>query len=261
MPIQKARILLAYVLNVEKEYLTIHDEQKVNNLIIEEYNDAISKLIKHIPLQYITNHKEFMKLDFYVDENVLIPRSDTEILVEEVINNCNKNVKNDCKILDLCSGSGAIGISIAKYIENSQVICSDISQKALEIAKNNAHQNNVKNIEFIYSNMFENIEEKFDIIVSNPPYIKKEIIEKLDKEVQNEPHIALDGGSDGLDFYRIIVNEAYNHLNKCGKLYLEIGYDQKEEVIDLLEKSGHYANIYSKQDLYGNDRIVYCIII
>ncbi len=106
--------------------------------------------------------------------------------------------------------------------------------------------------------MFENIEEKFDIIVSNPPYIRTKVIEKLDEEVQKEPHIALDGGDDGLDFYKIIVNKAYKYLNEFGKLYLEIGYDQKEEVINLLEKTGKYKEINSKKDLYGNDRIVYC---
>lgn len=137
-------------------------------------------------------------------------------------------------------------------------MCTDISNIALEIAKNNAKQNNVKNIEFKYSNMFENIEEKFDIIVSNPPYIKRKVIKTLDEEVQKEPHIALDGGIDGLDFYRIIVNESYKYLNEFGKLYLEIGYDQKEEVIELLEKSSNYKEIYSKKDLCGNNRVIYC---
>lgn len=151
------------------------------------------------------------------------------------------------------------GISIAKYIKNAQVLCTDVSGKALEIAKNNAIKNNVKNIEFKFSNMFESIEEKFDIIVSNPPYIKRNIIKKLDKEVQCEPYIALDGGEDGLDFYKIIVNKAYKYLNDGGRLYLEIGYDQKEEVMNLIQKSNRYKEINSKKDLYGNDRVIYCI--
>ena len=255
-PIQKARIILAYTLNVKKEYLIIHSEEEIDDEFVNKYNENIDKLIEYVPLQYITNHQEFMKLDFYVDENVLIPRQDTEILVEEVINNCNKNKEKRYKILDLCTGSGVIGISLAKYIKNSKVVCIDISKKALEIAMKNAKNNNVYNIKFIYSNMFSNIKDKFDIIVSNPPYIKRKVIEGLEKEVQNEPHIALDGGIDGLDFYKIIACEAYEYLNEGGGLFLEIGYDQREEVINLLRNTGKFDNIYSKKDLYCNDRIV-----
>lgn len=243
-------------MKVEKEYLIIHDEEEISLELVNNYKKDIEKLIKHVPLQYITNHQEFMKLDFYVDENVLIPRADTENLVIEVINYCNRNVKSSYKILDLCSGSGAIGISIAKYIENAEVLGADISYKAIEIAKKNARQNKVDNIHFIYSNMFSNIQDTFDIIVSNPPYIKSSVIKKLQEEVQNEPHIALDGGDDGLDFYRIIVDNGYKYLNEDGILFLEIGYDEKEDIIELLEKSNKYNNIYSKKDLYENDRIV-----
>lgn len=257
---KKARIILAHILGVQKEYLVVHDKEEIAESKENKYNEAICKLKNHIPLQYIINYQEFMKLDFYVDENVLIPRQDTEILVEEVINNCNENVENTYKILDLCAGGGAIGVSLAKYLKNANVICTDISSKALEIARKNACKNDVKNIEFRYSDMFKQIEEKFDIIVSNPPYIKREIIKTLDIQVQNEPYIALDGGNDGLDFYKIIVDEAYKYLNEFGKLYLEIGYDQKEDVVELLRKSGKYNQIYSKKDLYENDRIVCCKI-
>ena len=228
----------------------------MGEVLVNKYNEDIDKIINHIPLQYITNHQEFMKLDFYVDENVLIPRSDTEILVEEVINQCSKNEEKQYKILDLCTGSGIVGISLAKYIKNCEVVCADISKKALEIANKNAKNNNVNNIKFIYSNMFSNIKDKFDIIVSNPPYIKREVIEELEKEVQNEPHIALDGGIDGLDFYKIIINQAYDYLNDTGGLFLEIGYDQREEVTNLLKRSGKFGNIYSKKDLYDNDRVI-----
>lgn len=253
-PIVKARILLSNTLNVTKEYLVVNSKEEIDIDKVNKFNETISKLIKGCPLQYITNHQEFMKLDFYVDENVLIPRQDTEIIVEEVISGCDN--EKEYKILDLCTGSGAIGISLAKYIKNSYITCTDISGKALEIAKKNAKTNNIENIEFIESDMFENIKESFDIIVSNPPYIEKDIISSLDKEVQNEPHIALDGGIDGLDFYRIIVNNANAHLQKDGMLFLEIGYDQKEEVTKLLETSKKYKNIYSKKDLYDNDRVV-----
>lgn len=253
-PIMKSRILLANILNLTKEYLVINSEQEISIETVNKFNECVNKLIKGYPLQYITNHQEFMKLDFYVDENVLIPRQDTEILVEEVINSCDKS--KDYKILDLCTGSGAIGISLAKYIKNSYVICTDISSKALEIAKKNAKENNIENIEFIQSDMFKNINGKFDIIVSNPPYIAKNVIETLDKEVQKEPSIALDGGIDGLDFYKTITNNAYVYLQKNGQIFLEIGYDQKEEVTNLLKASKKYDSIYSKKDLYDNDRIV-----
>jgi release factor glutamine methyltransferase len=202
-----------------------------------------------------------MKLDFYVDKNVLIPRADTEILVEEVINNCNNNAERNYNILDLCAGSGAIGISIAKYVKTSKITEVDISNEALNIAMKNAKLNEVANIEFLQSNMFKNINKKFDIIVSNPPYIKKDVIAKLDYEVQKEPKLALDGGEDGLKFYRIIIDEADKYLTKNGMIFLEIGYDQKEDVIKLLEKSGKYKDIYSKKDLYNNDRIVVASVI
>ena len=144
-------------------------------------------------------------------------------------------------------------------LENSKITMSDISLKALEIAKKNATQNHVENkCVFIKSDMFENIDGKFDIIVSNPPYIKTEVIKTLDKQVQNEPTIALDGGKDGLKYYRIIAEQAYQYLNKNGILALEIGYDQKEAVIRLLEEKGEYTDIYSKKDLAGNNRIIIC---
>lgn len=253
-PIMKSRILLSNILNTTKEYLVINSEEEISIETTNKFNEGINKLIKGYPLQYVTNHQEFMKLDFYVDENVLIPRADTEILVEEVISNCEKN--KEYKVLDLCTGSGAIGISIARYIPNSYITCTDVSNKALEIARKNAKANNIYNIEFIESDMFKNIKGKFDIIVSNPPYIVKDVITTLDKEVQNEPYIALDGGIDGLDFYKIIACEAHRYLNENGKLFLEIGYDQKEEVTNLLKVSEKYNSIYSKKDLYDNDRIV-----
>ena len=195
-------------------------------------------------------------MNFFVDENVLIPRQDTEILVEEVIKIANKN--NSIKILDLCTGSGAIAVSLAKYIENSEITAVDISEKALGIAKRNAKINKVENkITFVKSDLFNNLaNNKFDIIVSNPPYIKKQTIKTLEKQVQKEPLIALDGGEDGLDFYKKIIKNAYIFLKYNGYLCFEIGYDQKQEVIDLIVKEEKYINTYSKKDLYDNDRIV-----
>ena len=256
-PILKVRIILANILNEAKEYLMVHELEELNEDLVKNFKENISKLCNNIPIQYITNKQEFMGLEFYVDENVLIPQPDTEILVEEVIDIAKQ--KEKIKILDLCTGSGAIGISIAKKIENCKITLSDISSNALNVAKQNCINNEFENrIKIVQSDLFENIKNKFDIIVSNPPYIKSDVIKTLDKEVQNEPTLALDGGKDGLDIYRKIIEQAYKYLNKDGYLCLEIGYDQKEEVIKLLEEINQYKDIYSKKDLAGNDRIVIC---
>lgn len=255
-PNLKSRLLMQYILNKPRQYLLIHDNEELTNKQEKAYLENIEKMIKGVPLQHITHSQEFMKMNFYVNENVLIPRPDTEILVEEVINIAKKT--NAKKILDLCTGSGAIAISLAKYIENSQITAVDISEEALRIAKLNAINNNVEDkITFVKSDLFENIvKEKYDIIVSNPPYIKKDFMKKLDKEVQQEPYIALDGGYDGLDFYRKIISEGYQYLKFKGYLCMEIGYDQKQEVFDIIKSQEKYSNTYSKIDLGGNDRIV-----
>lgn len=255
-PNLKSRLLMQYILNKSRQYMLIHDNEELTNKQEKAYLENIEKMIKGVPLQHITHSQEFMKMNFYVNENVLIPRPDTEILVEEVINIAKKT--NAKKILDLCTGSGAIAISLAKYIENSQITAVDISEEALRIAKLNAVNNNVEDkITFVKSDLFENIvKEKYDIIVSNPPYIKKDFMKKLDKEIQQEPYIALDGGYDGLDFYRKIISEGYQYLKFKGYLCMEIGYDQKQEVFDIIKSQEKYSNTYSRIDLGGNDRIV-----
>lgn len=251
----KAKILLANILNVKKEYLLMHSEEEIKQEDKIKYENCIKELIKGKPLQYITNKQEFMALDFYVDENVLIPQPDTEILVEKAIEIAVTTQKN--KILDMCTGSGCIAISLAKKINNAQIIAVDISNNALNVANKNAINNNVENkIKFINSDMFNNIEEKFDIIVSNPPYIETETINKLGIEVQNEPHLALDGGIDGLKFYKIIANNAFKYLNENGYLLLEIGYNQQNSVTQLLQDIGKYKNIETIKDLGGNYRVV-----
>ena len=254
-PKVKARLLLQYILKKPRQHLIVYDNEEVGKKEQWEYFVNIEKLAKGVPFQHITHSQEFMKMDFYVDENVLIPRPDTEILVEEVIK-LGKGKRNP-SILDLCTGSGAIAVSIAKYLPNAKVYASDISIKALEVAKTNAKNNEVQEkIEFINSDLFEKIEGKFDIIVSNPPYIRTEVIKTLDEEVQREPMLALDGGKDGLDFYRKIVEEAYSHLKFDSYLCFEIGYDQKEEVTEIVKKAKVYADTYCKKDLYGNDRVI-----
>ena len=257
-PIRLSKMLLKHLLNVDNSYLLMNSNKEIEEKIAEEYKADILRLKQGMPIQYITKVQEFMGLNFYVDENVLIPQPDTEILVEEIIEIC-KRKEQPYHILDLCTGSGAIGVSLAKQIQNAHVTMSDISAKALQVAQKNAKENEViKNCRFILSNMFEEIEGQFDMIVSNPPYIQTEVILTLSKEVQNEPKLALDGGQDGLKFYRMIAEQAHQHLNKKGILALEIGYDQKEDVIQLLEQTQVYTNIDCKKDLAGNNRVILC---
>ena len=252
-----ARILLQFILKIDRSEIIRYQEDDVEEENEIEYKNAIKQIIKGRPLQYITKNQEFMGLNFYVDENVLIPQPDTEILVEEVIEIAKK--ENKLKILDVCTGSGCIGISLAHYIKEISITMSDISRNAIEIAKKNAKANNViDRSTFIVSDLFENIKEKFDIIVSNPPYIETDIISTLSKQVQNEPLMALDGGKDGLIFYRKLINKAPNLLNDNGYLCMEIGYNQKEKVIELAKERKCFKNIKSIKDLSGNDRVIIC---
>lgn len=255
-PKLKVRLLMQYILGKSRQYLIIYDKNTLTEEQEKKFFYYIDKLKKGMPIEHITHQKEFMKLNFFVDENVLIPRQDTEVLVEEVIKLAKKT--RGKKILDLCTGSGAIAISLAKYIDNSEITAVDISEKALQVAEVNAKNNNVEEqITFVLSNLFNKLPyEKYDIIVSNPPYIKKEVIPTLDREVQKEPVIALDGGIDGLDFYRKIIEQAYDYLKYNGYLCLEIGYDQKDEVFNLLKQYNQYINTYCIKDLYDNDRVV-----
>lgn len=252
------RELLAFVLGVEKQYLVIHLADELNAEDYIKFKENINKLINGKPLQYITNNQEFMGLNFFVNENVIIPQPDTEIIVEETLKKCKelllKNGK--IKILDLCTGSGAIAVSLSIFLgDEAEVFASDISTKALEVAKYNNGKNNT-NVRFIESNLFKNIQEqKFNIIVSNPPYIRSDVINKLSKQVQNEPHLALDGGEDGLKFYKKIIEQSCNYIEN-GYLILEIGYDQKEDVENLLKENKNYSEIKTIQDLSGNDRCV-----
>ena len=255
-PKNKARSILQYTLKMSREHLIIYDNKEVTPEQRDEFTKNLKRLISGEPLQYITGVQEFMKLNFIVTKDVLIPQPDTEILVEEVINIA-KSLENPT-ILDLCTGSGAIAISIAKNVPNCKIMATDISKNALEIAKQNAKFNGVlNNIEFIESNLFNKIkDQKFDIIVSNPPYIATEEINTLPKDVQQEPKLALDGGKDGLDFYRKISENAFKFLNRQGFLCLEIGYNQKRDVIQIIEAQKRYVNTYSKKDLCQNDRVI-----
>ena len=252
----KVKILLAFLMNTPKEYLILHKEQILNNNVIKKYQQGINKIKSGMPLQHITHSQEFMGLSFYVDKNVLIPRFDTESLVIEILELI-KNQEN-LNILDMCTGSGAIAISLAKKIKGCHIYAADISVKALKVAKIN-NQLNAANVEFIKSNMFKNISRKdFDIIVSNPPYIETTNIQYLNQDVQQEPKIALDGGEDGLKFYRILAKQAYQYLKPNGLLVMEIGYNQKQSVTKILKSTEKYQKINCKKDFDGNDRIILC---
>jgi len=217
-------------------------------------HNAVALRLEHLPIAYIFGKTNFMGYDLKVSKDVLIPRLDTEILVEKLINDI-KTQDKQVSILDLCTGSGAIAIVIKKET-NAKVSAADISVNAIEIAKQNANLNNAE-IEFFVSDLFKNLaNKKFDIIVSNPPYIESRVIETLDKEVRdNEPILALDGGDDGLNFYRKIVDEADKHLNKNGKLYFEIGYNQAKDVSEMMNQK--FKNIQVLKDYEGNDRVVW----
>lgn len=218
----KARLLLEHILKQTRNQYLANELQEVPKKQEEEYCKKLEELMQGKPIQYITHEQYFMGLCFYVDENVLIPQPDTEILVEkaiEIAKNANKNMK----VLDIGTGSGAIAISLAKYLESAKVTAMDISKKALEVAQKNAKKQQVE-MEFIQSDLFENLQnQQFDIIVSNPPYIETNIIPTLEKEVQNEPILALDGGTDGLKFYRKILRKAHLYLKEDRLSYFRNG--------------------------------------
>ncbi len=246
----KVKILISFITGIKKDILINYEDMEISDKDLDKYIYNLNKIVNGVPIQYITKKQEFMGLDFFVDSNVLIPQPDTEILVEEVLK-ISKLLNKKINVLDLCTGSGAIAVSLAKYIKDVNIIATDISEDAIKIAKKNAINNGVEDkIRFIISDMFENIQNKFDIIVSNPPYIETKEIEKLSKEVRNEPIIALDGGNEGIKFYKIIANNYDDFLNIDGYLLLEIGYNQGEIVSKL------FKNSQIKKDLSQNDRVI-----
>ena len=253
------RVLFDYLIDADRTFMLIHKDDEAT---AEEYDTiikAISDREKRIPVQHITGYQNFMGFEFKVTKDVLVPRFDTECLVEEAM-----LVTNDGdKVLDVCTGSGCILISLMKYKNDIKGIGTDISEKALLIAKENAKDimgsaySEYENPQFIQGDLFSNILDKdFDVIVSNPPYIRSCVIDTLEPEVKEfDPMIALDGGEDGLDFYRRIVGEARNHLRKGGHLLVEIGYDQGEDVKSLFVDNG-YLDVKIVKDLCSNDRVV-----
>lgn len=260
-PLLDAQVLLCHVLKVERLYLIVNKDRIITNEEAFEYNKMIEKRLDGVPVQYIICNQEFMGLDFYVEEGVLIPRPDTEILIEKILDSIDQSEKYN--IVDIGTGSGAITVSLARFIKNAYVYSIDISKKALGIAMKNADIHGVTSkISFLNGSLFEPLENidikgKVDILVSNPPYIPSSEIEGLQIEVAKyEPRIALDGGADGLDFYRDIVDNAPEYLRVGGMLALEVGHDQARKVADLMKEKSRYVDIQITKDLAGIERIV-----
>ena len=301
-PAQEAGVLLCHALKCDRTYMYAHPEEELDEHVVEQLFDNVLKRINKIPLQYIVGNTEFMSLTFSVTPSVLIPRQDTELLVETCINLANKGVAGagprrprQISILDMCTGSGCIAVSLAWYLGQARLTACDISDAALEVARVNAKNNGVaERITFLQGDLFDaligleqiqalhmqveavqaeqlqtqhmQVEEaqaqqvqqaqSFDIIASNPPYIESETISTLDPEVRsNEPLLALDGGTDGLDFYRRISKESSAYLKQGGYLVLEIGYNQGQTVSSLLTEAG-FTNVSVLKDLCNNDRVV-----
>ena len=246
-----AWMLLEMAAKIDRNFYYMHMNDEITGEQLAEYESVLKKRAEHIPLQYIIGETEFMGLPFKVNSSVLIPRQDTETLVEEAL----KVAKPGMKVFDMCTGSGCIIISILHHGKELEGYASDISRHAINVAKENAKLNHVA-VSFETGDLFDHIKGKYDIIVSNPPYIRTEEIAKLMPEVQNfEPFDALDGKEDGLFFYRRIVEQAGGYLNPGGYLLFEIGYDQGEDVSELMKQTG-FKDVRVIKDLAGNDRVV-----
>ena len=259
-----AEVLLYNLLSVERIYLHMYREKEVPEEIQKKFWIGIEKRAKHMPIQYIVNRQEFMGLDFWIEEGILIPRADTEILVEKVMDIYESNYYPlKVKIIDIGTGSGAIAVSLAKYIDNCSIAAIDICPDVLRVAAKNAdfHKVNDK-IAFYLGNLLDPVDRKeeygtYNFVISNPPYIPERVIDTLDGGVRDyEPHLALNGGIDGLNFYRKITVKAKKFFKKDGGyLVFEIGHDQGKDVSKILEING-FKNIEVLQDLAGLDRVI-----
>lgn len=246
-----AWLLLEMVAKIDRSFYFTHINDEVEPEVLAEYERVLEKRAEHVPLQYITGEQEFMGMTFKVNSNVLIPRQDTETLVEETL----KVIEPQMEVLDLCTGSGCILLSIMKNAPTVRGTGSDISKQALLVAKENAKLHDLE-ADWVRSNLFDNVSGQYDVIVSNPPYIAQTELPTLMPEVgQFEPMQALDGGVDGLDFYRKITEEAPQYLKENGYLFFEIGYDQGQAVESLMREAG-FTEVAVIKDLAGNDRVV-----
>ncbi|MCR4961904.1 MAG: peptide chain release factor N(5)-glutamine methyltransferase [Lachnospiraceae bacterium] len=246
-----ARLLLEYVCKTDRSAVILDPDRELTESEESEYEELLKKRASHIPLQHLTGIQGFMGLDFCVNKDVLIPRQDTESLVEEVM----KEMHDGMRILDMCTGSGCILLSLLHYSNDCIGVGADISPAALSVAKKNAERLGIE-AEFVESDLFENVDGVFDIIVSNPPYIRTCEIEELMPEVKDhDPFIALNGKEDGVTFYRRIIKDAPDHLVMGGLLAFEIGNDQGKAVSDMMNDAG-FTGVCVLKDLCGNDRVV-----
>lgn len=253
-----AWILLEHVTGVSRTRYYVNPRQVLSKEEEERYLSYIEKRKKRIPVQHLTGVQEFMGLEFIVNEHVLIPRQDTEVLVETV----REDLEPGMRVLDMCTGSGCILISLMKRMQTVSGedgiagVGADLSREALQVAEENASKQKVGAV-FVESDLFDKVEGTYDIIVSNPPYIRTSVIKELQEEVKlHDPYAALDGKEDGLFFYREIIKKSKEYLKKGGRLYFEIGHDQGEDVKKLMEEAG-FSEVTVKKDLAGLDRVVF----
>lgn len=246
-----ARLLLEEVCGTDHNTLLCHGDREVSEEEEEQYRKALEQRAVHVPLQHLLGYQDFMGLRFQVNEYVLIPRQDTEILVEEAM----RYLHDGMRILDLCTGSGCILLSLLHYSNDCEGVGVDISQEALQVAAQNAELLGIK-ADFLKSDLYEKVTGKFDLLVSNPPYIERKVIPTLMEEVREyDPYIALDGGEDGLDFYRRIIGGAQDYLKRGGQILMEIGSGQAQAVSELLREAG-FKEIDVCRDFAGLDRVV-----
>ena len=246
-----ARLLLEEVCGTDHNTLLCHGDREVSEAEEEQYRKALEQRAVHVPLQHLLGYQDFMGLRFQVNEYVLIPRQDTEILVEEAM----RYLHDGMRILDLCIGSGCILLSLLHYSNDCEGVGVDISQEALQVAAQNAELLGIK-ADFLKSDLYEKVTGKFDLLVSNPPYIERKVIPTLMEEVREyDPYIALDGGEDGLDFYRRIIGGAQDYLKRGGQILMEIGSGQAQAVSELLREAG-FKEIDVCRDFAGLDRVV-----
>lgn len=246
-----ARLLLEEVCGTDHNTLLCHGDREVSEAEEEQYRKALEQRAVHVPLQHLLGYQDFMGLRFQVNEHVLIPRQDTEILVEEAM----RYLHDGMRILDLCTGSGCILLSLLHYSNDCEGTGVDISKEALQLAALNAELLGIK-ADFLKSDLYEKVTGKFDLLVSNPPYIERKVIPTLMEEVREyDPYIALDGGEDGLDFYRRIIGGAQDYLKRGGQILMEIGSGQAQAVSELLREAG-FKEIDVCRDFAGLDRVV-----